>query len=284
MSRLFRGIHYDHDSRPILRIGEESLSLLGSEGTLSFDTTQRFCIGWHDLATGENHLCPDSARTDPKYDTCPACQRRTGFNPAFYHAATVSPQQEARNNEPHLLYLAYMGPGYVKVGISWHKRGVRRLLDQGARSALILDTFPTARIARQYEASIAALPSIHETTSTATKLHLLAQPHSDATAATFLQQARSTIEAALETNFSASKVIHFDTHYHTDATRITTFTPLNHPVVSGQVMAIIGDIIFAHHAERFVALPLRRYTGYPATVSSRIEPLDLPAEQTSLFG
>src|SRR5690606_9718124 len=136
---------------------------------LSLDPTKRYCVGWHDLATGESHPCPENAATDKKYETCPACQRRTGFNPAFYHADKVSVKQEARNAEPHHLYLAYMGENYIKVGISWGKRGIKRLLDQGARAGLILETFPTALIARQYEAKIARIDGIHETTSTRIK-------------------------------------------------------------------------------------------------------------------
>ena len=284
MSSLFRGLYYDTDSRPTLKIGDEVIAPLGRTGTLSFDTAQRYCIGWHDLATGENNTCPENAQTDPKYDTCPACQRRTGFNPAFYHASSVSPQQEARNSEPHTLYLAYMGPGYLKVGISWHKRGLRRLLDQGARSAIILETFPSALIARQYEAKIAALPTIHETTPTRTKLKLLELPRSDHLAKKELLAAKHTIEQSLKITFASNEILHFTDHYHASQQRVTSFTTLVQPPISGHVIAVVGDIMFTQYNDRFVALALKRYTGYPATFEATIQPLDLPAEQVSLFG
>lgn len=284
MSSIFSGVFYDKDLRPTLGLIDSTIAPLTLEGTLSFDTSQRYCIGWHDLATGENHACPEQAATDSKYDTCPACQRRTGFNPAFYHATSVSEQQEKRNAEPHLLYLAYMGNGYHKVGISWAKRGLRRLLDQGARSALILDTFPTALIARQYEARIAALPQIHETTPTRTKLQLLAHPHTQDEAEASLRSTLETIEAALKTRFTPESIIHLDTYYSPEATVPTDFTTLTEPLVSGSARAVVGDIIFMEHNDRTVALPLKRYTGYTITLDDSITPLDLPAEQVSLFG
>src|SRR5690606_36329769 len=144
--------------------------------TLKFDTAQRYCTGWHDLATGQNHPCTEGGMTNEKYDQCAACQKRTGFNPAVYHAASDSPQQETRNAEPHILYLAHFAPGLVKVGISYAGRGRGRLLEQGARSALILDTFPTAAIARQYEAKIASMPGIAETMLVGKKIAALNQP------------------------------------------------------------------------------------------------------------
>ena len=283
MSKLFGGIYYDKDLRPTLRIGDTLLTPLTYRGTLSFDTSQRYCIGWHDLSSGENHPCPEQAATDAKYDTCPACQRRTGFNPAFYHATTVSQQQEARNNEPHLLYLAYMGPNYIKAGISWAKRDIRRLLDQGARSALILDTFSTALIARQYEASIAALPGFHETTPTKTKLQLLAHPYGDSAAQQALLEAKRTIEVELKTSFSGAEPQNLSAHYYNTAPP-THFTTLSEPHISGEFAACIGDILYLQHDGRCVVLPLKRFTGYPLLTKTSIEPLDLPAEQVSLFG
>lgn len=284
MSKLFGGIYYDKNLRPTLRLDNETMLPLDNSGTFTFDTTQRYCIGWHDLTTGENHTCPNQAATDSKYDTCPACQRRTGFNPAFYHAASVSPQQEARNAEPHMLYLAYMGPQYIKVGISWEQRGVRRLLDQGARSALILETFPTALVARQYEAKIAALAGIHETTPTRTKLQLLEQPYDTSTAQDLLLHTKKRIEDTLKTSFDAPDVVHLNTHYHKTSTSISNFTALTEPLISGEPTAVIGDILFMQHNDRTVALPLKRYTGYRLSFDTPISPLDLPAEQVSLFG
>ena len=284
MSSIFGGIYYDDKLNPAMSLVDKNLSPLSIEGTISFDTSQRHCIGWHDLSSGKSQACPDKATTDNKYDTCPACQKRTGFNPAFYHATSISPQQEARNAQPHILYLAYMGSSYVKVGISWAQRGIRRLLDQGARSAIILDTFSTALIARQYEASIANLPNIHETTPTRTKLQLLAQPYDQNTAQKSLLQALVNFESSLKTKFNAKDPIHFDEYYQINDSLPANFTELKNPMISGKSVAIIGDILFMQHNDRHVALPLKRFTGYKVSVTSTIAPLELPAEQVSLFG
>lgn len=283
MSSIFTGIYYTGEPlRPVCGTLEDDHSLIGTTCTLSFDITTRFCIGWHDLATGKNHPCPEQAIISTSYDTCPACQKRTGFNPAFYHAASISPQQEARNAEPHILYLAYMGGDYVKVGISWAKRGIRRLLDQGAQACIVLDTFPTALIARQYEAKIAALPHLHETTPTAKKLQLLAHPSILADAEHHLHAALTTIKKELSLSFSSPTIQPLTQHYTADALP-HRFTVRDEPTISGTVLAIAGDIIFTEYHDRTLALPVGRYKGYPLTITSTLAELDLPAEQISLF-
>ena len=259
------------------------LQPLSATLSLRFDLTERFCTGWHDMATGENHPCPEAAKTDKKYSVCPACQRRTGFNPAFYHSATVSPQQEIRNAEPHHLYLASMGEGYIKVGISWHGRGTRRLLDQGARAGLILETFPTALIARQYEAKIARMSGIHETTSTRVKLALLEKPFRQAHAAKELLVTKQGIENEQAVSFSGSEVLFFDEYYAQSPIVPGTITPLTSPAVSGTVVALVGDILMTHYDDRRLALPLKQYIGYPVEVTSEPLQLDLKPQQMQLF-
>ena len=113
--------------------------------------------GWVDFDNHCSQVCPDGATVDEKYENCLKCRNRTGFNPAFYHADSVSAQQEKINQQPHFVYLAYFAPGVIKVGISQEERGIRRLLEQGARLAVKLETFASALIARQYEAKIAGL-------------------------------------------------------------------------------------------------------------------------------
>lgn len=96
---------------------------------------ERFCTGRIDLKTFESSVCPLKVELLPteKDDICPACQEATGFNPSFYFAETVSPQQREYNLTPHFVYLAYFSPQHVKAGISSETRGIGRLLEQGAR-------------------------------------------------------------------------------------------------------------------------------------------------------
>lgn len=253
--------------------------------TLSFDMSQRHCIGWHDITNGDNHVCPDNNLVDTKYEQCPACQKRTGFNPAFYHTTTVSPQQEARNLEPHILYLAYFSADTIKVGISYAARGNSRLLEQGARSALILDTFPTAHIARQYEAKIAALPGIAETVLLRKKIAVLSAPYTQTVAELELHKTRERIETELKTSFSGSQVLHLDNRFFPSGIPVLndTYNCTSHSLISGKVSGMLGSLLFCEQQDTQLFLPLKKYVGYKVSVSDTETPVDLPAQQISLF-
>ena len=131
---------FDAENRPFLewqidgKIGRAET--FGQELSFAFDFSQKFCTGWVDFANHCSQTCPEQATVETKYENCVKCRNRTGFNPAFYHATEVSEQQQQINQQPHYLYLAYFAPGVMKVGISQEARGLRRLLEQGARSVL----------------------------------------------------------------------------------------------------------------------------------------------------
>lgn len=281
------GFSPDGVGRIILQNSGEFTNLqpIGHTVTLTFDTRQRYCRGWHDLATGLDTPCPDSQLVDNKYDQCAACQKRTGFNPAFYHAKSVSPQQEARNQQPHFLYLAYFADNLIKVGISHAQRGKARLLEQGARSALILETFPTAHIARHYEERIAALPGICEMVQLPKKIDALTAPHNQSAARQRLLMTCQTIEEALGVSFGGNQPEHLDPLYFPDTqpqfTDAYNCTP-DH-IISGTVTGMLGSLLFCAHQDTPVFLPLKKYVGYPLTLSHSETTLDLPARQISLF-
>mgnify|MGYP000659440099 CR=1 FL=1 len=90
-------------------------------------------MGRFDLASYTKEVCPLNVELlpDAKDTMCPACQEATGFNPSFYYADFISPQQRAYNQTPHFVYLAYFSPQHVKAGISSERRGIERLLEQG---------------------------------------------------------------------------------------------------------------------------------------------------------
>src|SRR6266536_807254 len=67
-----------------------SLPLHGQRMTLTFDMQRRYCTGWHDLASRQNFACPEATETLKGFDQCRHCQLKTGFNPAFYHAKSIS--------------------------------------------------------------------------------------------------------------------------------------------------------------------------------------------------
>ena len=285
MSNLLRGVSYGNSNQlPQLNLTEQIFYPLGKSFTLRFDLSNRYCLGWHDLATSESQACPNQAVIDPKYDTCPACQKRTGFNPAFYNASSVSPQQEKLNQEPHILYLAHFGDDYIKVGISRARRGIGRLLEQGARSALVLETFPSALIARQYESKIARLPGFHETTLAKTKLNFLEASYDPSQAAHQLDQAKSIIESSLKLSFKSPKPYALSHHYFAADYQPETFTQLNdRSIMAGKCLGVIGDIIIMSYDDHRLALPLKPLTGYPVSLSDSVAKLDFAPTQASLF-
>lgn len=292
MTGDFLLIHYGYagdDLAPTLTLLKnnsdtfEHFSPANTAGTLQFNTAQRFCTGWHDLATSESFPCPDSAELPAQFDHCRHCQNKTGFNPAFYHATSVSPQQQARNGQPHFLYLAHFAPGVVKVGISWAERGIRRLLDQGARSALIIKTYPTATVARQYEAKIAALPGIAETLQIKTKHKLLAQTYDAAAGTTELLAARDRIADECGITPDAGSPTHLDSYYFGD-------TPLNQPIImhgeqkiSGRCFGMVGSTLLTEQDGQQYGLCVSDFTGYPVTISAIEQKNSHQPQQVSLF-
>ncbi|MDN5274405.1 MAG: hypothetical protein JWP06_306 [Candidatus Saccharibacteria bacterium] len=286
---LFSRVGFSREETPVLSFQQNDsfydLAPLNHKLTLRFTMTQRFCIGWGDIATGERFVCPNANTVEKNYEQCAGCQQRTGFNPAFYHATSVSTQQEARNQEPHMLYLAYFGKGTIKVGISHAARNNARLLEQGARYALILDIFPSAHIAREYEAKIAKIAGIAETIQLRKKISLLEQPLTADDATSELIATRELIETELSITFTQNHVQSLDEH----------FFPKKRPdlgiahdcsdqhLISGVTIGMLGSLLFCSHEEEPVFLPLKKYIGFKVSLSYNQTALVIPARQTSFF-
>jgi hypothetical protein len=281
---------FSKDEKPVLSLQHHAdiitySPVVGTVLTFEFDTAIRYCVGWHDIKTGQSYLCKATATVDSRYDQCAACQQRTGFNPAFYHASSVSPQQEARNQQPHVVYLAHFGKGMIKVGISHAARGNARLLEQGARSALILTTASSALIARAYEAQIASLPGIAESLQQRTKTAALTTPYDNTLGMCELLATRNTIEQTLEKKFDKNDVMNFDAIYFPSA--LPHFNDAcdmsNHNALSGHTLGMLGSLLFCEQQNTPIFLSLKKYTGYKLRLSYEITLLPLPARQTSLF-
>ena len=286
---LFSNVGFSAKETPYLSFQKDEtfsdLMPLGRTLTLRFNMQQRYCIGWGNMATHERLVCPDHNRIESKYEQCAACQNRTGFNPAFYYAASVSKQQTAHNQKPHILYLAHFGKGVIKVGISYAARGNSRLLEQGARSALILGVFPTALVAREHEARIAALPGIAETVQLRKKIALLAGIYDEKAGATELLAARKNAEATLGVKFDESKVMALDSLYfptkRPDLTESHNAT--DQSMLSGKAVGMLGSLLFCTQQETLFFLPLKKYIGYEVELSYDETAMTLPVRQTSLF-
>lgn len=285
---LFIHYGYDGDLRPSLTLHKDGtnafshLALGGNIATFTFTRSQRYCAGWHDLATGQSFPCPDSSALPAQFDHCRHCQNKTGFNPAFYHATSVSPQQQARNAEPHFLYLAHFAPGVVKVGISWAERGIRRLLDQGARSALIIKTYPTATIARQYEAKAASLPGIAETLQARAKHKLLARPYDVAAGAAELVAARERLRTECGVIPDAHDPQHLDAYYIGDK-KLDQPIMVEEDKISGHVIGMLGSTLLVEQDGQQYGLGLGDLTGYRLVITSTAEQNSHQPQQASLF-
>ncbi|MDO4871926.1 MAG: DUF2797 domain-containing protein [bacterium] len=267
--------------------------IFGEPITLKINLRQKFCTGWHSLETGENFICPDNAIIDKTYNQCPKCQKRTGFNPAFYNMAEneISEQQIVRNSQPHFVYLAYFPDEIVKVGISFVGRGIARLLEQGARAALILGEFNTANIARNYEEKIANIPDFCENVKMSVKLKTLERKFSFSKAQSQLFEAREIIEKALNVKFESGEVLDLSEFYAKNG-EIPNGEMINvencaqsgeELIFSGVLEAQVGGILIAKQQGENIVLPLKKFVGYKIEISNQPTEIILPERQASLF-
>lgn len=285
---LFAYASFNADNQPFIdcQIGDEikRRELFGQDLSLEFDFSTKYCTGWVDFENHCSQICPDSATVDGKYENCLKCRDRTGFNPAFYNADSVSAQQEKINQNPHFVYLAYFAPGVIKVGISQEERGIRRLLEQGARLALKLETFSSALIARQYEAKIARLDGVVETMPIHKKLELIKQPFDRADGEKKLQQKLLEIEQKIGVSFPKSELIPCEDYFHTagvDLTRVVLMKDQSQ--LAGRVRSIIGPILIADYDGQLLAYNLKKFIGYQAqTIDGAID-IEIPSTQLALF-
>lgn len=258
--------------------------IMGRHFAIEFDISTRYCTGWVDFDNRRHQVCPDRSLVDDKYSQCIKCRNLTGFNPAFYHATSVSKQQEAINQKPHFVYLAYFCPGLIKVGISQQSRGIRRLLEQGARSALVLETFPSALIARQYEEKIAMLDQVTEHVTYSKKMACITSPLDEQSATEELQGLKEQIESALGLTFENSRVVSTSQHFGSSAIAVEKLTIMkDQPLLIGDCVSVIGSTLILQHQDRLLAYNLKSLLGYRATPASSDATLSLPSEQMTLF-
>ena len=279
---------FNADNQPFIdcQIGDEieRRELFGQDLSLEFDFSTKYCTGWVDFENHSSQICPDSATVDGKYENCLKCRDRTGFNPAFYNADSVSAQQEKINQNPHFVYLTYFAPGVIKVGISQEERGIRRLLEQGARLALKLETFSSALIARQYEAKIARLDGIVETMPIHKKLELIKQPFDRADGEEKLRQKLLEIEQKIGVSFPKSELIPCEDYFHTagvDLTRVVLMKDQSQ--LAGRVRSIIGPILIADYDGQLLAYNVKKFIGYQAQTIDGVISIEIPSTQLALF-
>ena len=279
---------FNADNKPFIecQVGDkiERHELFEQNLSLEFDFSAKYCTGWVDFENRCSQICPDHATVDEKYENCLKCRDKTGFNPAFYNASSVSTQQEKINQNPHFVYLAYFAPNVIKVGISQEERGIRRLLEQGARLAIKLETFSSALIARQYEAKISKLDGIVETLPVYKKLELIKQAFNRADGERELRQKLLEIEQKIGVSFPKSELIPCEDYFQTtgvDLSRVVLMKDYSQLV--GHVRSVIGSIVITDYDGQLLAYNIKKLIGYRAQKVDREIELDLPTEQLTLF-
>lgn len=279
---------FNADNKPFIecQVGDkiERHELFRQDLSLKFDFSVKYCAGWVDFENRCSQICPDHATVDEKYENCLKCRDKTGFNPAFYNANSVSAQQEKINQNPHFVYLAYFAPNVIKVGISQEERGIRRLLEQGARLAIKLETFSSALIARQYEAKISKLDGIAETLPVYKKLELIKQPFDRAAGERKLRQKLLEIEQKIGVSFPKSELIPCEDYFQTagvDLSRVVLMKDCGQLV--GHVRSVIGSIVITDYDGQLLAYNIKKLIGYRAQKVDREIELNLPTEQLTLF-
>lgn len=279
---------FNADNKPFVecQVGDkiERYELFEQDLSLEFDFSVKYCTGWVDFENRCSQICPDQATVDEKYENCLKCRDKTGFNPAFYNANSVSAQQEKINQNPHFVYLAYFAPNVIKVGISQGERGIRRLLEQGARLAIKLETFSSALIARQYEAKISKLDGITETLPVYKKLELIKQPFDRAVGERELRQKLLEIEQKIGVSFPKSELIPCEDYFQTagvDLSRVVLMKDCGQLV--GHVRSVIGSIVITDYDGQLLAYNIKKLIGYRAQKANGEIELDLPTEQLTLF-
>ncbi|MFI5522761.1 DUF2797 domain-containing protein [Streptomyces platensis] len=134
--------------------GEERMSLLPAGKRLAFAARgERLCLGVR--RAGRWIVCPYGAVLDgaSAKDQCARCAQ-------LDRSRSVAADTMADDPRPYGVYLAYFGPGLLKVGITAAERGPARLVEQGAVAYAWLGRGPlmAARRAEALLGSALAVP------------------------------------------------------------------------------------------------------------------------------
>lgn len=226
--------------------------------------TTRYCTGTYDAATKKYIPCPHQRQVKPSYQNCYPCFEAIGFNPAFYHMPKeeLSLRQQAYNQEAHCTYLAYFGPGIIKVGIARHARVQKRWLEQGARAAVVLQITPDAYQARELEERVSTTFRIPERITRSQKKQLLNFPYSFSQAAASLSQRVQAIKKTLEPAAVPHPVQDLQAHYFSAVQPPTLLDAdrRKQPIV-GQVVGMVGDLLVYKSEDRFWMAALKGRLG-----------------------
>lgn len=200
-------------------------------------TEPRTCIGVWDAAANQRAAC--ATHIAPGTDAqCARCAARDVGRALARDAHT--------DDRDYTLYLAYFGPGLVKVGLTATDRGHRRLLDQGALAHTVLGRGPLPAVRAAEKATAAAgfaVERLRIVTKTAAWWHI--PP---------IGERRSAVEAARAAVATAGMLANIEPVQDTIHDHVTT-CGLHHPPPSTY------SVVTAVDAPAVVAVRLRAACG-----------------------
>ena len=232
------------------------------------NTELRYCVGTYDLNTFATTPCRKKVVLDShqKGNYCEYCKYEIGFNPAFYNAKAISPQQVQYNNSPHIVYMAYFSPDHIKVGIASERRHSIRLLEQGARAAIVLAKYPNAQLARQLEARLCSNTDILENVTSDTKLRLLIEEDYS------FDYAKKSLMYTAKKYYGQSvlgDVIDLEPYYFYGKSLVGKIQRLDNQKeaqISGKLVGMIGDIVIMVQPEvsedTLFAVSVKKYISH----------------------
>ena len=229
---------------------------------------ERHCVGTYDFSTLSYYPCPTKCKLDlnSKINHCAECHSKIGFNPAFYNAQKISPQQLEYNKTPHLVYLAYFSPYHIKAGIASKRRSELRLLEQGSRAAFILKTFSNAYSARELEAKLCGGGyGILERLLSSQKLKIICETRYDSTVA------NKTLTNILKQTdiIPESKFLEFDSKYfYKNYYDLSNLEKVENPeFLSGKAIGMIGDIVLLKQKDLLFATSIKKFISHKAEIN-----------------
>jgi hypothetical protein len=231
-----------------------------------------FCIGGYNPKNERFEICPHKAKPEPNKTLCTFCRRMSGFNPAFYNAKTISPQQIIYNEKPHVVYLANFGPNHTKVGIA--RNVPRRWLEQGARAATIIKHCNNAYEARTIEESTRKNIGVPEAINPITKRKLLLNNFDSNQAEKEIEKIRDSIESKLAFKLERNEIFNFDEQYLNDNTLISSIVDVTKTstFISGAAIGLIGDILIMQQDSNQYITSLKKFISHLVTFDEKIIP------------
>ena len=242
----------------------------------TLDTTTKYCTGWYDIETHQNHLCTRNATIDGPYESCYACRQKTNFNPAFYNSSTISEKQAKYNEAPHTVYIAYFGNNLAKAGIMSDSRRLERLYEQGALFYTIAAQCPHASQAHTLEDQLIQ-KGLRNSVTKKQKADTFVE-------AIDLKEEQAKFMDILESiGLKDSEVTGLiDTFFYEGYPRRPIHSVEGNSV-SGKIVGVVGRYLILENNERLYGFGLNNLFGYKVTINDQVNLIERTPEQISLF-